>query len=134
MKRFVVLGSVMLAACSVSASEGYRMINGIDVNAVNSEVFEVVARTGGPIADFWCGASNFARDELGASWQDYLYVVGGAGVGVTSASPSTVQFAMAPSSEISGASGRDSHWGPELGDKMKIQAADVECQFSNSME
>lgn len=63
---------------------------------VNNAVFEVVPRGSGIGPDFWCGAAEYARRELGAAWSDKIYIARGRGQSVTTGRRSSVQFTLNP--------------------------------------
>jgi hypothetical protein len=128
--RFVkTLGAMMLLmACEDTGSSAFVTSNGVRVNPVNADVFEVLARPMSQASDFWCGAGNYARHRLDAPDNAPLYVVGGAGQGVTAPSPDAAQFSLKPPGQVSGATGRAAAWGPELGSVTSVGRARLSCR------
>ncbi len=94
-KALVVALFGFTAACSVEP--GYLgSVLGDQAVALNEDVFEVSPRNGSTNFswDVWCGASDYARRELKADWQDPVYVYRERGPGVAAASRETVHFTL----------------------------------------
>ncbi len=128
MKKWIFGSLTLLVACGDTGSTGQFVARGgIKVAAVNADVFEVAARPGQRQSDFWCGAGDYARRALGAADTALVYVVGGTGPGVMSESRDAAQFSLKPLSQVSGATGRSSSWGPELGQASRVGAARQRC-------
>lgn len=127
--RYVICGVLAagLAGCSEQGSGGFVTIGGTRVNPVSGSVFEVIPRPGNESWAYWCGAGQYARFELGAADNAIVYVVGGAGQGVTADSPSAVQFSLLPPGKAQRASGRSSSWGPRLGAGTTVRDARSSC-------
>lgn len=105
MKRMAWVALGLAAACETTTggAGGFVTANGVRVNPVSSEVFEVIPRGDGTIADFWCGAAEYARRVQGAAGSDRIYVVHGIAPGVTIDRKSTAQFSTNPSARPSAA-------------------------------
>ena len=116
-----------LAACAELGDGGFVTSGGTRVNPVNEDVFEVIARPGNERNQFWCGAGEYARRALGAPANAKVYAVGGAGQAVTMDSPNGAQFSLKPASQVTGATGRDTRWGPRLGQSMFVADASSRC-------
>lgn len=125
--RLSTLG-ILLMACDGTGSSAFVTSNGVRVNPVNDEVFEVLARPISEPSDFWCGAGSYARRQLDAPDTASVYVVGGAGPGVTASSRDAAQFSLKPPTQISGATGRAAAWGPELGSANSVGQARRSCR------
>ncbi|CUH53247.1 hypothetical protein [Shimia marina] len=128
MKRWglgLALSCVALAGCL--SSEGFVTSSGVRVNPVNADVFEVAARPGQGVSDFWCGAGDYAWRALGAADNERVYVVGGAGPGVTSDSKDTMQFSLKQPGDVQGATGRQGKWGPHVGRNYFVGDARHQC-------
>ncbi|MDA5556255.1 hypothetical protein [Shimia sp. MMG029] len=125
-KRLSIL-CLSLAACTDLGDGGFVTAGGTRVNPVNADVFEVIARPRNENNQFWCGAGEYAHRALGASPGANVYVVGGAGAAVTMESPNGAQFSLKPPSQVSGATERDTRWGPRLGQSMFVADARGRC-------
>ncbi len=64
------------------------------VNPISDTSFEVIARTAGSTDDYWCGASDYARQVLNAPWTARIYVLRGRGPSTTTGRRTAVQFTM----------------------------------------
>lgn len=124
--------AVMLTALVIGlypqSGEAFSAGNGIKVYQINSSSFEVVPRSSGSTADFWCGASQYARRVLGAGWSDQIYVVRGRGPSEATNKRSAVQFTLTP--EQAGLSvGRKGFFttGLKTGDYMSVQQGNAMC-------
>ncbi len=129
-KRIIFFGVASLIACTDSALTGdFRTSNGVRVNPVNAQVFEVIARPGDlQVLDFWCGAGEYARRVLDAPGRARVYVVSEAGPGAVSDSKSTVQFSLSPPEQTQGALGHTSYWGPNIGSQASVVEAGSRCR------
>jgi len=121
------LSLLSLAACQTGGSAAFTARNGVRVNPVNADVFEVIARPNGRKSDFWCGAGSYASGALGAPDTALVYTVGGAGQGVTMKSPDAAQFSLKPPEKVSGATGRAGNWGPSVGQANSVGRARNSC-------
>lgn len=113
-----------------SIGQAFTLANGVQVNAVNDTVFEVVPRSSGTVEEFWCGASEYARRVLGADWRDPIYVLRGRGESVTTGKRSAVQFTLS-FDQVAGLGG-DRGWftfGIHPGDSMSVQQAKTYCNI-----
>ena len=134
MKRFSLVIVAALGACEMTSSDGaFATVNGARVYPVSDDVFEVTARPGNEINQFWCGAGDYASRVLGASNQDRVYVVGEAGPGTVVDSPNAMQFSLLPPGQAKGASGRVGTWGPDLGDDEFISDARYKCMIRTNL-
>ncbi|WP_294220978.1 hypothetical protein [uncultured Shimia sp.] len=121
------LSLLSLVACQTGGSAAFTARNGVRVNPVNTDVFEVIARPNGRKSDFWCGAGSYASGALGAPDNALVYTVGGAGQGVTMKSPDAAQFSLKPPEQVSGATGRAGNWGPSVGQANSVGRARNSC-------
>lgn len=117
----------VLTGCQTGGSAAFSARNGVRVNPVNADVFEVIARPNGRKSDFWCGAGSYASRQLGAPDNALVYTVGGAGRGVTMNSPDAAQFSLKPPDQVSGATGREGNWGPSVGQANSVGRARNSC-------
>ncbi|PSL20018.1 hypothetical protein CLV88_10477 [Shimia abyssi] len=128
MKHIPLLLVLAVAACSeTSSSSGFRTFTGELVNPVSQSVFEVIPRPASYPSQFWCGAGEYARRELGAASNDSVYVVSEAGPAVTYNSNSAVQFSLLPPGQAQGAQGHRGNWGPKIGDSRFVADASRRC-------
>ena len=126
--KFVSALSLMaVVGCQTGGSAAFTARNGVRVNPVNADVFEVIARPNGRKSDFWCGAGSYASRQLGAPDNALVYTVGGAGRGVTMNSPDAAQFSLKPPEQVSGATGRAGNWGPSVGQANSVGRARNSC-------
>ncbi|MGR3760167.1 hypothetical protein ACUXV3_08530 [Roseobacteraceae bacterium NS-SX3] len=124
-----------LIACGLAAvlalpeaAAAFTTARGVRVNPVGNGVFEVIPRGAGRTGDFWCGAAEYARRELGAGWADRFYVVRGRGVSVTTGRRSAVQFTLDP--QAAGVAPSRGGWlelGFRPGDSMSVQQGHTYC-------
>jgi len=128
MKQFSALAFLALAACSEGGGLGtsdFATVGNIRVNQASTDVFEVISRPGGnPMAQYWCGAGNYAAQVLGAPAGARIYVVGEAGRAVTTNSLDAAQFSLKPAGQASGATGR---YGPRIGEDEFVADARRYC-------
>ncbi len=93
----VILMSLLLgvAACSVETGVSGSVL-GDQAVALGEDVFEVAPRNNSTNFswDVWCGASDFARRQLNANWQNPIYVYRERGPGVAASARETVHFTM----------------------------------------
>lgn len=111
-----------------SPALAFTLPNGVQVNAVDNQVFEVVPKSSGTTDDFWCGASEYARRVLGAGWRDTIYVFRGRGISETTGKRSAVQFTL--SRERAPDLPAERSWfklGLKAGDSMSVQQARAYC-------
>jgi hypothetical protein len=133
LKRFFLsLGAVALGACMDTSSGGFVSRGGIRVIPVNADVFEVGVRANAVEANFWCGAGDYARRQLGAPDSARVYVVGGTGPGTVSNNPETAQFSLKPPQAVQGATGRSGSWGPRLGSSRTVGLARNQCGIDSN--
>ncbi|MBO9400655.1 hypothetical protein [Shimia sp. R9_3] len=125
-KRFLV-SLIILAGCAELGDGGFVTAGGTRVNPVNGDVFEVIARPGNEKNQLWCGAGEYAHRALGAPSNAKVYVVGGAGQAVTMKTPTAAQFSLKPAAQVEGATGRDTRWGPRLGQSRFVGDARGRC-------
>lgn len=118
-------GLVPDAASAFSGPRGTR------VAPVNDAVFEVVARGAGNGSDYWCGAAEYARRQLGAGWSARIYVARGRGQSVTTGRRSAVQFTLDPTAAgITPAAPSLSINSMPVGDNMTVQDGNRLCNRS----
>lgn len=94
-----LFGVALIAGLSVMVADfadAFTSRHGTRVNPVNANVFEVIPRSGGSGAMFWCGAGDYAQRELGASWQARVYIARGRAQSETTGRRSAVQFTLDP--------------------------------------
>lgn len=127
MAKYIWVALCGLTACAELGDGGFVTSRGTRVNPVNADVFEVIARPGNERNQFWCGAGEYAHRALDAPSNAKVYVVGGAGSAVTMEAPSGAQFSLKPANQVTGATGRDSRWGPRLGQSMFVADARGRC-------
>lgn len=124
--RGSIFGLIALAACSTGAG-GFQTHEGTRVNPVSADVFEVIARPGNEVNQFWCGAGEYARRALGAPPNARVYVVRAAGRAETMDAPSAVQFSLNSPGAGPSIGNRGSHWGPWLGESKFVGDASRGC-------
>ncbi len=127
----LVLG--VLATAVPDAAQAFSGRRGTRVAPVDKAVFEVVARTAGSAADYWCGASDYARRELRAPWTARIYIARGRGPSVTTGRKSAVQFTLDPDGAgIAPIAPSVSLNALNVGDNMSVQQAETYCAISIS--
>ena len=121
-------GAACLAAMA-GAADAFNGRRGTRVNPVDANIFEVVARSAGSGADYWCGAGDYAQRALRAAWTARIYIVQGRAPSVTTGRRSAVQFTLNP-----GAAGvtplEGNVWSLNAmkpGDSMSVQQAQSYC-------
>lgn len=97
----------------------------VNINQVNSNVFEAIPRGGANMDRIWCAASEYAVRRLGADWQQKLYVERGYGRSETTGRPTSVQFTLDPTA--TGVTPRDRGFGFQPGANVSIQLANTRC-------
>jgi len=128
-RTFAVLTALCLAL--PIPAEAFTGRHGTRVNPMGDSSFEVIARTGGPVDEYWCGASDYARLVLGAPWTAQIYLLRGRGHSVTTGRRTAVQFTMdadAAPPEGQGQFQRYSLLNP--GSHMSVQRAAGFCMIS----
>lgn len=129
----LTISAIVLGACAeTSGSAGFVARGGVRVTPVNADVFEVAARPGEGEYDFWCGAGEYARRQLGASDSTRVYVVGGVGRGTVSQAPETAQFSLKRPGQAVGASERQARWGPRVGQSSTVASARRKCNVDRN--
>lgn len=95
MKKTVIMALLGMAACSMQPGVTGSVL-GDPAIALNDNVFEVAPRNNSTNFswDVWCGASDFARRQLNANWQDPVYVYRERGPGVSASARETVHFTL----------------------------------------
>jgi hypothetical protein len=132
LKKMLAAGtvSVMLPVMLAGAASAFNGQRGTRVGQVNKAVFEVVVRNTGAGPDYWCGAADYARRVLGASWQTEIYIARGRGASVTTGRRSAVQFTINPDAAgvtpIPPALSLNSL---KVGDHMTVQKANTYCNM-----
>lgn len=92
--------SILSAALLIAphGASAFRAFNGMDVNQINDNVFEVIQRVDNPAGHtYWCAAAQFAEAELRAKSTSELYIARGLGPAETVKRSSAVQFTLDPS-------------------------------------
>lgn len=121
-------GVVSLATVLPALAGEFRGTRGTRVNAIDSSVFEVVAKSSSRGPDFWCGASEYARRVLGRGWSEHVFVAREMGPSVTTDRRSAVHFTL-DANRVGGAQqgGVRSVNRFRVGDSMSIQQANTYC-------
>jgi len=95
------LASAILAITVLAlpqTASAFDSTNGMEVNEVNANVFEVIPRRGGASGDsYWCAAGEYAEEKLRAKPREVVYVVRGPGASETTDRVEAVQFTLNPS-------------------------------------
>lgn len=129
MTRLLAGGLVVCALALPAPADAFTGRRGVKVNPVDSVVFEVIARTAGSGADYWCGAAEYAQRALGAPWTATIFIARGRGPSVTTGRKSAVQFTLDPSA--AGTSDDKRSWSLNAlraGDSMSVQSAYTYCE------
>lgn len=129
MKQFLMAATLVassIGAHAAVATPDY-IYQRVEVNRVNSAVFEVSSRNAARPSDYWCGASKYAIRKLGASWRQKLYVVRGYAPGEVSGRPSTIQFTLDPAA--AGLTSQSAGFGTgfKSGANVSVQLANTMC-------
>jgi hypothetical protein len=93
MKQLQYCAALAMFALSVPVTADAARL-GYQTNAINGTDFEVVPRIRDDTDGYWCAAADFARRDLGAGWQDPIYVLRGYGPSVTTGRRTAVQFSL----------------------------------------
>ncbi|KAE9627895.1 hypothetical protein FEE96_06565 [Parasedimentitalea maritima] len=93
-RSFALIAAIAVAL--PTAALAFRAVNSLQVNQVDSNVFEVIGRAGAFKEDYWCGAGDYLRRQLRLPWSTEIYVVSEIGRGVTTGARSAVQFTINP--------------------------------------
>lgn len=126
MKNTLVALGLSVGVLAPIAAEAFTTARGTRVNPIDAQVFEVIPKSSGTVADFWCGASEYARRTKAAGWSDLIYVVQGRSTSVTTGKKSAVQFSLSASKAGPAPQG----WlrlGIKAGDRMSVQQANTYC-------
>lgn len=129
-KALVFLIVVAASAASSAIAEEFRGAARTRINPVTDGIFEVVASSSSRGADFWCGASDYARRVLKRDWTDRVYVARELGPSVTTNRRSAVHFTVDP--DATGITRRSSSLRLNrftVGDSMSIQQANAQCNM-----
>jgi hypothetical protein len=125
----IAIGLIAFPA-SVSA---FSSLNGLRVNPVDANVFEVVGKAGTGGRDFWCAAANYAQTKLGAPWRSSLYIVRGRGPSVTTNRKTAVQFTQdAAAAGVTPIGSSISLNALNVGENMSVQMAYSYCEPNRS--
>lgn len=131
MNRFPITGlafAVALATALPVPADAFTGRRGTRVNPVNGVVFEVIARTAGSGADYWCGAAEYAQRALRVPWTARIYIARGRGPSVTTGRRSAVQFTLDPGSAgVTPTPPSLSLDALRVGDSMSVQQAASHC-------
>ena len=127
----LVAGAGLFAAFAMALpdpGDAFTGRRGTRVNPVDDAVFEVIARTAGSGADYWCGAGEYASRALHAAWTARIYIARGRGPSVTTGRKSAVQFTLDPAAAgITPAPPSLSLNSLRVGDSMSVQEARSHC-------
>ena len=85
----------LVAACETDPNR-FTAPGGASVYQINGEVFEVVAASTTGAAVYWCGASDYARRVLGATWSQEITIFRTLGPSQATDRTSAVQFTVNP--------------------------------------
>lgn len=128
MKHAITILALAALAATPALASGFSITRGVKVTPVDGSNFEVTAR-GGRVGDYWCGAAEYARLELGAGWADRIYVLRGrGGINPGGGSPA-VQFTLDP--QAGGTLQPGLGWlrvGIMAGDSMSVQSGRSHCE------
>ena len=97
------------------------------VYPITDTTFEVGLRPGQPFRAFWCSAADYARRELGADWNDRIYVLRGLGNGRISGAPDAVEFSLDPVDQAAQPSLRLSSNAFTVGQSRTVNSANGDC-------
>lgn len=128
----IFFSSLALTAAGILAiptsADAFTGRRGTRVNPVDAVVFEVIARTAGSGADYWCGAGEYASRGLGAPWTARIYIARGRGPSVTTGRKSAVQFTLDPAAAgVTPTAPTISLNTLRVGDSMSVQQARGHC-------
>lgn len=118
-----------ISACTGDTADFKSTTLGARVYPLEGGIFEVVPPIGSTASDYWCAASDYARRQLGASWQTPIYINRGMAPGEASGRRSTVLFTLNPVvSEVPHSPVR--RLGAfNVGDSMTVQAGENQCKI-----
>lgn len=125
---FKIAKWALVALTLAPAAYAFNGPHGTTINPVNEAVFEVVGRASARGEDYWCGAADYARRELGMDWKTRLYVARGRGPSETTNRRTAIQFTLAP--EAAGIQPQRPSISLNsfaVGDNMTIQSAHQYC-------
>ncbi|MFV0515722.1 MAG: hypothetical protein ACK5MY_19080 [Jhaorihella sp.] len=129
--QHLVAGAALLGAFALALPDpgnAFSGRRGTRVNPVDDAVFEVIARTAGSGADYWCGAGEYASRALNAAWTARIYIARGRGPSVTTGRKSAVQFTLDPGKAgVASAPPSFSLNTLRVGDSMSVQQARGHC-------
>ncbi|MCL6284752.1 hypothetical protein M3P21_14540 [Ruegeria sp. 2012CJ41-6] len=104
----------------------------VNINQVDSAVFEAIPRGAASTDRIWCAASEYAVRRLGADWRQKLYVERGYARSVTTGRPTSVQFTLDP--KATGLQTKEPGFGFQPGANVTVQLANTRCgQFPFGM-
>jgi hypothetical protein len=118
-----VIGALPLAAQAFSAKKNMQ------VNTLNSEVFEVVSSRAAKGYEYWCAVGDYAQRGKGMPWKANIYVARGLGQSETTDKTSAVQFTFDP--KAAGTPVSASYRSTSdvfVGDTMSVRQAVSQCQ------
>lgn len=128
-QRFVPFAACALIATMPHAVQAFRSFSGLEVNPVNTAVFEVVGDPGTHGREYWCAAANYSVQELNAGWDAVIFIARKRGVSETTGRKSAVQFTLdADAAGITPAKPTISINWFRPGDHINIQQANSYCQ------
>ena len=96
MRPILIAALISLAGAVPASAQNAFATNGARVYALDANVYEVVGNSGGGYRLFWCGAGEYARRVLGASWSARISVVRGLGPSQATNRRSAVHFTLNP--------------------------------------
>lgn len=96
MRPILIAALICLMGLAPASAQNAFATNGARVYALDANVYEVVGNSGGGYRLFWCGAGEYARRVLGASWSARISVVRGLGPSLATNRRSAVQFTLTP--------------------------------------
>jgi hypothetical protein len=118
-----------LAGTMPTISEAFVGARNTTINPVNGAVFEVVARGASDGTAYWCGAADYARRALGASWRARVHIVRGRGPSLTTNFRTAVHFTIDPKAAgVKSANPSVSLNNLVAGDSMSVQQANAYCK------
>jgi hypothetical protein len=131
MKRHMTVAMVVLSIVGTipTISDAFAGRRNTIVNPVSEVVFEVIVPRFEVSTDFWCGAADYSRRALGASWKTRIYVARTRGKSVTSNYPSAVHYTIDPKAAgVTPIETQMSLGSFKVGDSMSVQQANNYCQ------
>jgi hypothetical protein len=118
-----MIGALPLAAQAFSTKKNMQ------VNTMNTEVFEVVSSGAAKGYEYWCAVGDYAQRGRGLPWKANIYVARGLGQSETTEKRSAVQFTFDP--QAAGVTASASYRSTSdlfVGDNMSVQQAVSQCQ------